>query len=54
MSSLSLKELEEKLTLIDADLTMLRAEPGNDRKLEALAMYRDFISDQIEELKNEQ
>lgn len=54
MSSLTLTELEDKLRIIDADIEMLRSDPGNERKLEALSMYRDFISDQIFELKNEQ
>jgi len=54
MTELSLQELEDKLRLIDTDLTILRSEPGNDRKLEALSMYRDFIADQIASLKNEQ
>lgn len=49
---LSVEELQEKLQMIEADLNLLRQEPGNDRKLEALAHYKEYIQDELKEAKN--
>jgi hypothetical protein len=49
---MSIEELIEKLDMIDRDLDKLKGEPGNDRKIEALTEYREYISEQIKMLKD--
>lgn len=53
MSELTIADLKEKLTMIDKDLAKLRSEPGNDRKLQVLTEYREYIQDEIKMLENE-
>lgn len=52
LAMLSVEELQAKLQMIEDDLTLLRQEPGNDRKLEALAQYKEYIQDELKEAKN--
>jgi hypothetical protein len=53
MNALSVKELREKLVMIDSDLAKLRSEAGSDRKLQVLSEYREYIYDEIKMLENE-
>jgi len=54
MSDLTVKELKEKLSIIEKDLETLRSTGESGRKLEVLSDYRDYIKDEIKFLENEQ
>lgn len=54
MSSLTIAELKDKLSIIDKDLEKLRLTGESGRKLEVLSEYRDYIKDEIKFLENEE
>jgi|688.fasta_scaffold125537_4 hypothetical protein len=49
--SLTIKELTEKITKIDDDITKLRNEVGSERKISVLADYKEYLNDEIRLLK---
>jgi hypothetical protein len=51
--SLTVQELKDKISMIDKDLDKLRTEGGNSRKLEVLAEYREYVSDELAVLQRE-
>jgi hypothetical protein len=53
MTSITITQLKEKLVMIDKDLASLRGEVGNERKLQVLAEYKEYIQDEIKQLENE-
>ena len=53
MTSLTVAQLKEKLAMIDKDLASLQGEVGNERKLQVLAEYKEYIQDEIKQLENE-
>lgn len=51
--SLTVQQLKEKLEMIDKDLSKLKSEPFNDKKISILSEYREYIEDEIRMLENE-
>jgi hypothetical protein len=49
--SLTIKELTEKITKIDDDITKLRNEVGSERKISVLSDYKEYLNDEIRVLK---
>lgn len=54
MSELTVKELKEKLVIIEKDLESLRREGGSIRKVEVLTEYYSYIQDEIKMREDEQ
>ena len=53
MSDLTIKDLEEKIAMVQKDLDGLMATGGAGRKLEVLSEYKAYLEDEIKFLKNE-
>jgi hypothetical protein len=53
MSDLTIQELKDKIAMVDKDLLSLRSDPGNERKLSVLSEYRDYLTDELKMLENE-
>jgi hypothetical protein len=49
--SLTIKELTEKITKIDDDITKLRNEVGSERKISVLSDYKEYLNDELRVLK---
>jgi hypothetical protein len=52
--SLSIEQLKEKIAAVESDLTNLRADHGNDRKISTLADYIAYLKDDLRFLEQEQ
>ena len=52
--TLTIKEVEDKIAMVNADIDKLRSDPGNDRKVSALLDYVDYLKDELKEAKIEQ
>ena len=50
---LTKQELVDKIAMVDSDLVKLRAEPFNDRKLSALNEYKEYLSDELKAITDE-
>ena len=53
MSDLTIKELKEKLAMVDRDLEELKKQGEGGRKLEVLSEYKEYIKDEIRMLEIE-
>jgi hypothetical protein len=53
MASLTVVQLKEKLAMIDKDIASLRGEVGNERKLQVLSEYKEYVQDEIKQIENE-
>jgi hypothetical protein len=53
MSDLTIQELKDKISMVDKDLSTLRSEPGNERKLSVLSEYRNYLLDELRMLEHE-
>jgi hypothetical protein len=53
MSDLTIKELEEKVKAVQADINSLTSSGSAGRKLEVLSEYKSYLEDEIKFLKNE-
>jgi hypothetical protein len=53
MASLTVAQLKEKLAMIDKDIASLRGEVGNERKLQVLSEYKEYVQDEIKQIENE-
>ena len=49
--TLSVTDLENKISMVNDDLNKLRSEPGNDRKVSMLIDYIDYLKDELKEAK---
>jgi len=47
--TLTAKELKDKIEQVNKDLLKIQSEPGNDRKVEALNLYVDYLKDELKE-----
>lgn len=54
MSDLTIEELKEKLVMIDKDIERLRSSGADLRHITVLGEYKDYITDEIKFLENEQ
>ena len=54
MSDITIKDLEEKVKLVQTDIDGLMTTGGAGRKLEVLTEYKAYLEDEIKFLKNEQ
>lgn len=52
MTELTVADLEEKIAKVDTDLRQFESEPGHVRQAEVLASYREYLVDQLNDLKN--
>ena len=52
MTELTVVDLEEKIAKVDTDLRQFESEPGHVRQTEVLASYREYLIDQLNELKS--
>lgn len=51
--SLDVQSLQAKIAMIDKDIDRLTKEPGNDRKIQVLREYKEYLQDELKLLKNE-
>lgn len=49
--SLTIAELEEKIKQVDKDLDLQRQQGDASRKLEILSQYREYLEDELKELR---
>lgn len=54
LNDLSITELEAKIKQVTTDLELLRSTGESSRKLEILSEYKQFLEDDLKDLKNEQ
>jgi len=51
--TLTAKELEDKIAMVESDINTMRAQPGNDRKISSLLDYIDYLKDELKESKRD-
>ena len=54
MNDITIKDLEEKVKIVQTDIDGLMSTGGAGRKLEVLSEYKAYLEDEIKFLKNEQ
>jgi hypothetical protein len=47
--TLSSKDFQEKIDQVNKDLIKIQSEAGNDRKVDALNLYIDYLKDELKE-----
>jgi hypothetical protein len=52
MTELTIADLEGKIAKVDSDIKNFEGEPSHVRQAEVLASYREYLVDQLNELKS--
>jgi hypothetical protein len=52
MSGLTIEQLEEKIKHVDRDLDLQRQQGDASRKLEILSQYREYLEEELKELRS--
>lgn len=49
--SLTVEQLKEKIAVVEADMSKLQTEQGNDRKISAISDYISYLKDELKLLE---
>lgn len=52
MNDLTVADIKEKIAMVDKDLLRMQEEFGSERKQQYLTEYREYLNEQIAELKD--
>ena len=52
MNDLTVADIKEKIAMVDKDLLRMQEEFGSERKQQLLTEYREYLNEQIAELKD--
>ena len=51
VSELTTEDLKAKIAMVEKDLLRMQGEPGNERKMQVLSEYKEYLRDEIKELE---